>query len=224
MGLQELALWLLAAAGIVRGEWAPARGQRREPRRGGRGRRPRVLPARRLSGPGVTRCPFPGPGPGRAEGRPALGPAGKGHGRRTILIIYLFVPVPKESLQGEFQRKLYKELLKNYNPLERPVANDSQPLTVYFTLSLMQIMDVDEKNQVLTTNIWLQMYWTDHYLQWNVSEYPGVKNVRFPDGLIWKPDILLYNSADERFDATFHTNVLVNSSGHCQYLPPASII
>lgn len=59
-----------------------------------------------------------------------------------ILIIYLFIPVPEESLQGEFQRKLYKELLKNYNPLERPVANDSQPLTVYFTLSLMQIMDV----------------------------------------------------------------------------------
>lgn len=35
--------------------------------------------------------------------------------------------------------------------------------------------------------------WTDHYLQWNVSEYPGVKTVRFPDGQIWKPDILLYN-------------------------------
>uniref|UniRef100_A0A2I3GIG8 Neurotransmitter-gated ion-channel ligand-binding domain-containing protein n=1 Tax=Nomascus leucogenys TaxID=61853 RepID=A0A2I3GIG8_NOMLE len=97
------------------------------------------------------------------------------------------------SLQGEFQRKLYKELVKNYNPLERPVANDSQPLTVYFSLSLLQIMDVDEKNQVLTTNIWLQMSWTDHYLQWNVSEYPGVKTVRFPDGQIWKPDILLYN-------------------------------
>uniref|UniRef100_A0A8C3SBN1 Neurotransmitter-gated ion-channel ligand-binding domain-containing protein n=1 Tax=Chelydra serpentina TaxID=8475 RepID=A0A8C3SBN1_CHESE len=106
-----------------------------------------------------------------------------------IQTIYLF----KVSLQGEFQRKLYKELLKNYNPLERPVANDSQPLTVYFTLSLMQIMDVDEKNQVLTTNIWLQMYWTDYYLQWNMSDYPGVKNVRFPDGQIWKPDILLYN-------------------------------
>uniref|UniRef100_G3RVQ9 Cholinergic receptor nicotinic alpha 7 subunit n=1 Tax=Gorilla gorilla gorilla TaxID=9595 RepID=G3RVQ9_GORGO len=127
------------------------------------------------------------------------------------------------SLQGEFQRKLYKELVKNYNPLERPVANDSQPLTVYFSLSLLQIMDVDEKNQVLTTNIWLQMSWTDHYLQWNVSEYPGVKTVRFPDGQIWKPDILLYNSADERFDATFHTNVLVNSSGHCQYLPPGKL-
>uniref|UniRef100_A0A8I3WU26 Cholinergic receptor nicotinic alpha 7 subunit n=1 Tax=Callithrix jacchus TaxID=9483 RepID=A0A8I3WU26_CALJA len=105
----------------------------------------------------------------------------------------MFQTLPTVSLQGEFQRKLYKELVKNYNPLERPVANDSQPLTVYFSLSLLQIMDVDEKNQVLTTNIWLQMSWTDHYLQWNVSEYPGVKTVRFPDGQIWKPDILLYN-------------------------------
>lgn len=124
------------------------------------------------------------------------------------------------SMQGEYQRKLYKDLLENYNPLERPVANDSQPLTVTLSLSLMQIMDVDEKNQVLTTNIWLQMYWSDYYLQWNVSEYPGVKNVRFPAERIWKPDILLYNSADEKFDATFHTNILVSSSGHCHYLPP----
>lgn len=30
----------------------------------------------------------------------------------------------------------------------------------------------------------------------------------------------LLSSADERFDATFHTNVLVNPSGSCQYMPP----
>uniref|UniRef100_A0A8C9SMY2 Neuronal acetylcholine receptor subunit alpha-7 n=1 Tax=Scleropages formosus TaxID=113540 RepID=A0A8C9SMY2_SCLFO len=124
------------------------------------------------------------------------------------------------SLQGEHQRRLYRDLMRNYNPLERPVFNDSHSLTVYFSFSLMQIMDVDEKNQVLTTNIWLQLHWQDYYLQWNISEYPGVTNVRFPDSMIWKPDILLYNSADERFDATFHTNILINSSGHCQYLPP----
>ncbi|KAI4883874.1 hypothetical protein NFI96_025741 [Prochilodus magdalenae] len=124
------------------------------------------------------------------------------------------------SLQGEHQRRLYKDLMRNYNPLERPVYNDSQSLTVHFSFSLMQIMDVDEKNQVLTTNIWLQLYWVDYYLQWNMTDYPGVTNVRFPDNQIWRPDILLYNSADERFDATFHTNVLVNSSGYCQYLPP----
>uniref|UniRef100_A0AAR2KZ14 Neuronal acetylcholine receptor subunit alpha-7 n=1 Tax=Pygocentrus nattereri TaxID=42514 RepID=A0AAR2KZ14_PYGNA len=124
------------------------------------------------------------------------------------------------SLQGEHQRRLYRDLMRDYNPLERPVFNDSHTLTVNFSFSLMQIMDVDEKNQVLTTNIWLQLYWYDHYLKWNISDYPGVTSVRFPDNQIWKPDILLYNSADERFDATFHTNVLVSSNGACQYLPP----
>nr|XP_056722011.1 CHRNA7-FAM7A fusion protein [Euleptes europaea] len=166
--------------------------------------------------PGLGRRPRDG-APGAVRGADRRRGTGAGLKRYNADLQSCRCPL---SLQGEFQRKLYKELLKNYNPLERPVGNDSQPLTVSFGLSLMQIMDVDEKNQVLTTNIWLHMYWTDYYLQWNVSDYPGVKNVRFPDGQIWKPDILLYNSADERFDATFHTNVLVNSSGYCQYLPP----
>ena len=46
------------------------------------------------------------------------------------------------SLQGEPQRRLYKDLMANYNPLERPVFNDTHSLTVNFSFSLMQIMDV----------------------------------------------------------------------------------
>lgn len=46
------------------------------------------------------------------------------------------------SQQGESQRRLYRELLKNYNRLERPVVNDSQPLVVELQLSLLQIIDV----------------------------------------------------------------------------------
>ncbi|XP_062250460.1 neuronal acetylcholine receptor subunit alpha-7-like [Platichthys flesus] len=126
----------------------------------------------------------------------------------------------RESLQGEHQRRLYKELLANYNRLERPVVNDSAAILVELGLTLLQIIDVDEKNQVLMTNAWLQLYWTDIYLSWNPENYPGVQNLRFPSDQIWTPDILLYNSADERFDATFHTNVLVNASGYCQYIPP----
>uniref|UniRef100_A0A3P8S408 Neuronal acetylcholine receptor subunit alpha-7 n=1 Tax=Amphiprion percula TaxID=161767 RepID=A0A3P8S408_AMPPE len=128
------------------------------------------------------------------------------------------------SLQGPHQRFLLRELLRDYNPMERPVANDSQTLTVQFSFTLMQVMDVDEKNQILTTNAWLQMQWYDHYLQWNQSEYPGVKNLRFTPDQVWTPDILLYNSAHDKFDATFKTNVLVNSSGFCEYLPPGIFV
>uniref|UniRef100_A0A8C6TNP9 Neuronal acetylcholine receptor subunit alpha-7 n=1 Tax=Neogobius melanostomus TaxID=47308 RepID=A0A8C6TNP9_9GOBI len=128
------------------------------------------------------------------------------------------------SVQGPHQRLLLKELLRDYNPMERPVGNDSQTLTVHFSFTLMQVMDVDEKNQKLTTNAWLQMQWYDHYLQWNQSEYPGVKNLRFTSEQVWTPDILLYNSAHDKFDATFKTNVLVNSSGFCVYLPPGIFV
>lgn len=34
--------------------------------------------------------------------------------------------------------------------------------------------------------------------------------------------VLYFHSADDRFDASFHTNILVNSSGYCQYLPPGN--
>ncbi|KAF1392579.1 hypothetical protein PFLUV_G00029530 [Perca fluviatilis] len=62
------------------------------------------------------------------------------------LNVLLFLAVTfltvKVSLQGPDQRKLYNDLMAGYNPLVRPVSNDSQTLTVQFGLTLMQIMDV----------------------------------------------------------------------------------
>ncbi|XP_024122715.1 neuronal acetylcholine receptor subunit alpha-7 isoform X2 [Oryzias melastigma] len=144
--------------------------------------------------------------------------------RKTVALWLLILATQLGvSVQGPHQRYLLKELLRDYNPMERPVANDSQALTVHFSYTLIQVMDVDEKNQILTTNAWLQM-WYDHYLQWNQSEYPGVKNLRFSPDQVWTPDILLYNSAHDKFDATFKTNVLVNSSGFCEFLPPGIFV
>nr|XP_015224307.1 PREDICTED: neuronal acetylcholine receptor subunit alpha-7-like [Lepisosteus oculatus] len=62
----------------------------------------------------------------------------------TSLLLHLAsaAALIRVSEQGPHQRTLLKELLKDYNRMERPVGNDSLPLTVHFTLSLMQIMDV----------------------------------------------------------------------------------
>lgn len=58
-----------------------------------------------------------------------------------LVIIQIIVP-PPGSLQGEHQRRLYKELLANYNRLERPVVNDSAAILVELGLTLLQIIDV----------------------------------------------------------------------------------
>jgi len=107
-----------------------------------------------------------------------------------------------------------------YQKLERPVANESEAVELKFGLALQQIMDVDEKNQMMMTNVWLNLEWTDNNLRWNQSEYGNIQDIRIPPSLIWAPDILMYNSASESFDGTYPTNVVVTSGGVCTYIPP----
>ena len=37
---------------------------------------------------------------------------------------------------------------------------------------------------------------------------------------IWRPDVLMYNSADEKFDATFPTNAVIQHTGDVNWVPP----
>lgn len=55
-----------------------------------------------------------------------------------IFIIHLFT----ESDCGAHERQLLNDLLAKYNTLERPVANESEPLEVKFGITLQQIIDV----------------------------------------------------------------------------------
>lgn len=55
------------------------------------------------------------------------------------------------------EKQLIKFLLDRYaqfGRIGRPVINTSEIITVKFGLSLIQILKVDEKNQVLETNVW----------------------------------------------------------------------
>ncbi|KAI8499013.1 acetylcholine-gated cation-selective channel [Branchiostoma belcheri] len=41
---------------------------------------------------------------------------------------------------------------------------------VTLDLALANIINLDEKNQVLTAEVWLRLKWTDEFLTWNVSD------------------------------------------------------
>ncbi|KAF6024543.1 hypothetical protein EB796_017147 [Bugula neritina] len=97
------------------------------------------------------------------------------------------------SLAGEHEVRLINDLLAKYNAYERPAKNDNDPLKVEFQVTLRSIIDVDEKNQMINTNLWLDYRWNDYKLVWNVSEYGNINEIRLPQKLIWKPDILMYN-------------------------------
>merc|ERR1712018_196368 len=53
-------------------------------------------------------------------------------------------------------KRLYSNLLANYDRLIRPVANSSDRLTVHMRLKLSQVIGVDMRRQILTTNVWVE--------------------------------------------------------------------
>lgn len=90
-------------------------------------------------------------------------------------------------------KRLYDDLLSNYNKLVRPVVNVTDALTVRIKLKLSQLIDVNLKNQIMTTNLWVEQTWYDYKLKWEPREYGGVEMLHVPSDHIWRPDIVLYN-------------------------------
>ena len=77
------------------------------------------------------------------------------------------------------ERRLLNDLLLDYNPLARPIINDSDPVKVKFGVTLQAIVKVDQKNQILTSYMWFNLNWNDPYLRWNESEYGHIKDIRY---------------------------------------------
>ncbi|XP_030850294.1 neuronal acetylcholine receptor subunit alpha-7 [Strongylocentrotus purpuratus] len=84
--------------------------------------------------------------------------------------------------------------MRNYNKHMRPVRNDKEMVVVDFTIKLKQIVDIDERDQMLKLNIQINQSWTDQLLQWDPADYRGTSELRFPATQIWRPDTTLYNT------------------------------
>ncbi|XP_069461748.1 neuronal acetylcholine receptor subunit alpha-2 [Ambystoma mexicanum] len=126
-----------------------------------------------------------------------------------------------DQTRSHAEERLFKRLFSGYNRWARPVPNISDVVIVKFGLSIAQLIDVDEKNQMMTTNVWLKQEWNDYKLRWNPAEYDNVTSIRVPSEMIWIPDIVLYNNADGEFAVTHMTKAHLFYMGKVQWVPPA---
>ncbi|KAK9685633.1 Neurotransmitter-gated ion-channel ligand binding domain [Popillia japonica] len=124
-----------------------------------------------------------------------------------------------EIVADESEVRLMRHLMTTYDPAVRPAEISALPLNVTFGVSLHHIIDVDEKNQILTTNCWITQKWVDHHLKWNSTDFDEIKVIRIPHGRVWKPDIILYNNADPQYQSSvINTNVIVSNTGEVVWL------
>ncbi|CAL1545668.1 unnamed protein product [Lymnaea stagnalis] len=142
-----------------------------------------------------------------------------------LLVIYSQCLQQTQSVvQMSHEKRLIKDLIGNYSErgkMGRPVQEQSDKITIKYGMSLIQIVDLDERNQILTTNVWPTYSWIDMYLAWNESEYGNITTVRVNNDDIWKPDIKLYNYADTRLEEKREALCVLSSNGEVVWIPQA---
>ncbi|KAL8616961.1 hypothetical protein ACOMHN_041879 [Nucella lapillus] len=123
-----------------------------------------------------------------------------------------------------WEDRLIKHMLARYRArgkFGRPVRNYNDTMKVNFMIQLVQIMDLDEKNQVLTLNVWDRYTWNDIHMQWDPEKWGGVDQIRVPSEKLWIPDVRLYNYADSRLEEHRDALLVVSYNGSILWMPQA---
>ncbi|XP_043933778.1 neuronal acetylcholine receptor subunit beta-4 [Protopterus annectens] len=140
-----------------------------------------------------------------------------------LFLCISLISFTERATAANAEERLMNYLLnkERYNKLIRPAVNSSELVTIKLQVSLAQLINVNEREQVMTTNVWLTQEWDDYRLTWDPEDYDGVDKLRIPPKDMWLPDIVLYNNADGTYEVSLYTNVIVQSNGSTSWLPPA---
>ncbi|CAF4887094.1 unnamed protein product, partial [Rotaria sp. Silwood1] len=112
-----------------------------------------------------------------------------------ILLCYLFYfchggTLPASQLA---EQTLITTLLNGYNKNIRP---DDQ-VSIDITASLQQIVFIDEKQQIMTSSLFISQTWYDDRLSWTIdASNNNITVVMLPVKSLWIPDTMILNSAD----------------------------
>ncbi|XP_077992639.1 neuronal acetylcholine receptor subunit beta-3-like [Glandiceps talaboti] len=121
------------------------------------------------------------------------------------------------------EEKLQKIIFKGYEKYIRPVPNISDTVLFNFSLSITQILDVDEKNQRIELNVWLDQQWEDYRLVWDPEDYGGLEGTIVPFKWLWYPDLVLDNSIDGTYSLHTWKYASVYSDGTIWMTPPGTL-
>ncbi|XP_069160952.1 acetylcholine receptor subunit beta-like 1 isoform X1 [Procambarus clarkii] len=152
----------------------------------------------------------------------ATGPTSSfSHHPPIILLLLLLTVSLHTGVCSEDEERLVRDLFRGYNKLIRPVENMTYNVDVAFGLAFIQLINVNEKNQIMKSNVWLRLVWKDYQLRWDAADYGGIKVLRLPPDKVWKPDIVLFNNADGNYEVRYKSNVLIYPNGEVLWVPPA---
>ncbi|KAF7235620.1 Acetylcholine receptor subunit gamma [Varanus komodoensis] len=93
------------------------------------------------------------------------------------------------------EEKLLNTLMANYNRNFRPALAKGDIVDISVKLTLTNLISLNERDETLTTNVWVELKWYDYRLRWDPEDYGNIQCLRVPSTMVWLPDIVLENKS-----------------------------
>ena len=142
----------------------------------------------------------------------------------------LFVSVlvsADERGRNDAETRLLHDLFQNYSPQVRPSRTKRDPVNMTFGIAYVQLVQLDDRSQMLVSNVWIRQKWTNYLLRWDPDKYDNIKVVNVDPKKVWLPDVVLYNNARKgHLSGTmynFKTKVVIRYDGGSTWYSPAII-
>uniref|UniRef100_A0A8C0C677 Cholinergic receptor nicotinic gamma subunit n=1 Tax=Balaenoptera musculus TaxID=9771 RepID=A0A8C0C677_BALMU len=123
------------------------------------------------------------------------------HGGQRPLLLLPLLAVCLGAQGRNQEERLLGDLMHSYVPHLRPAKHDSDVVNVSLKLTLTNLISLNEREEALTTNVWIEMQWCDYRLRWDPRDYDGLWVLRVPSTMVWRPDVVLENKSQ-----TYSTN------------------
>ena len=113
------------------------------------------------------------------------------------IAFYLIIILQSDYLNMAVQTNIdeyniFMNITENYNRNIRPTSQVD--FAAFFTLK--QIVSIDEKNQIMMSNSYVALIWTDKRLLWDPAYFNGVNSTVMSTSLLWTMDMFVINTAD----------------------------
>ncbi|OBS70384.1 hypothetical protein A6R68_01108, partial [Neotoma lepida] len=148
-------------------------------------------------------------------------------GALLLLLGVLGAPLAPGARGSEAEGRLREKLFSGYDSSVRPAREVGDRVGVSIGLTLAQLISLvregelrNEKDEEMSTKVYLDLEWTDYRLSWDPAEYDGIDSLRITAQSVWLPDVVLLNNNDGNFDVALDINVVVSFEGSVRWQPP----
>lgn len=90
----------------------------------------------------------------------------------VLALTLLFVEMV--SPEKKIETTLLDTIFAGYDKRSRPVKDYHTPLVVNLSLVINQLIQVDEKHQVVTMNLLRNLCWKDDHLKWEPKNFGNI--------------------------------------------------